>query len=75
MYDTEVEKIKKHHEHEISELKEQFESRLNDLKDDELEILKKCLENDITKTQAKHKKIVSCLVNEIYKLKKVEFLL
>lgn len=71
MYETEVEKIKNNHEREIKELKEQFESRLNNLKDDDLDTLKKRLEDDIIKTHAKHKKIVSCLINEIYKLKKV----
>lgn len=71
LFETELEKIKNNHEHEICELKEQFERRLNDLKDCDLDTLTKRIEDDITKTQAKHKKIVSYLVNEIYKLKKV----
>lgn len=70
LFETELEKIKNNHEHEICELKEQFERRLNDLKDCDLDTLTKRIEDDITKTQAKHKKIVSYLVNEIYKLKK-----
>ncbi|KAL4107286.1 hypothetical protein QTP88_017654 [Uroleucon formosanum] len=70
LFDTELEKIKSNHEHEICELKEQFERRLNDLKDCDIDTLTKRIEDDITKTHAKHKKIVSYLVNEIYKLKK-----
>lgn len=74
-YDGELDKINKKHDHEINELKEQFEKRLNDLEDCDLDTLTKRMEDDITKTQAKHKKIVSYLVNEIYKLKKVELFL
>ncbi|KAL5235793.1 hypothetical protein ACI65C_003203 [Semiaphis heraclei] len=70
LFETELVKIKNNHEHEICELKEQFEKRLNDLKDCDLDTLTKRIEDDITKTHAKHKKIVSYLVNEIYKLKK-----
>ncbi|XP_022168561.1 golgin subfamily A member 4-like [Myzus persicae] len=70
LFETELEKIKNNHENEICELKEQFERRLNDLKDCDLDTLTKRIEDDITKTHAKHKKIVSYLVNEIYKLKK-----
>lgn len=68
-------KIENNHEREISELKEQFETRLNNLKDSDLETLTKRLEDDIIKTHAKHKKIVSYLFNEIHKLQKVIFLL
>lgn len=75
LYETELDKIKNNHEHEIRELKEQFERHLNDLKDCDLDTLTKRIEDDITKTQTKHKKIVSYLVNEIYKLKKVILLL
>ncbi|XP_025420467.1 COP1-interactive protein 1-like [Sipha flava] len=68
--ETELNKIKNIHEHEIIELKEQCERRLNDLNDSDLDVLTKRIGDDITKTQAKHKKIVAYLVNEIYKLKK-----
>ncbi|XP_050438776.1 putative leucine-rich repeat-containing protein DDB_G0290503 isoform X2 [Adelges cooleyi] len=69
-YQDELKKIKNKHEQEIEELRYQFESRLNDLKDCDLDTLTKRIEEDITKTQVKHKKIVSYLINEIYKLKK-----
>jgi len=75
LFETELETIKNNHEREICELKEQFERRLIDLKDCDLDTLTKRIEDDITKTHTKHKKIVSYLVNEIYKLKKVIFLL
>lgn len=71
LFESELEKNKNNHEHEINELKDQFERRLNDLKDCDLDTFTKRIEDDITKTQAKHKKIVSYLINEIHKLKKV----
>lgn len=71
LYDNELQNIRNKHEHEIYELKEQFERRLDELKDCDLDTLTKRIEDDISKTHAKHKKIVSYLVNEIYKLKKV----
>lgn len=71
LYDNELENIRNKHGHEICELKEQFERRLDDLKDCDLDTLTKRIEDDISKTHTKHKKIVSYLVNEIYKLKKV----
>ncbi|CAI6360394.1 unnamed protein product [Macrosiphum euphorbiae] len=70
LFETELETIKNNHEREICELKEQFERRLDELKDCDLDTFTKRIEDDITKTHAKHKKIVSYLVNEIYKLKK-----
>lgn len=75
LYETELDKIKNNHEHEIRELKEQFERHLNDFKDSDLDTLTKRIEDDITKTQTKHKKIVSCLFNEINKLKNVILLI
>lgn len=73
LYEAELEEIKNIHKHKIIESQEHFERRLNDLKDGDLDTFKltKRIEDDITKTQAKHKKIVSYLVNEIYKLQKV----
>lgn len=71
LYDNELENIRNKHGYEICELKEQFERRLDDLKDCDLDTLTKRIEDDISKTHTKHKKIVSYLVNEIYKLKKV----